>query len=139
MTSARTPFHAPLRGGGKGPPVLWRIARVCVALALVMSSAACGAGSSEASLDRAAFIGAWVDLRAAAAGAPDGVLPAAERARILEARSVREEHLVEFVEVHGADLAFMHELWTEVLDSLEARGVGEGGPQPTPIRPDPGA
>lgn len=96
--------------------------------------AACGDEVPSDTLERSAFIGAWVEFRAAAAEAPDGVLPDGERSTLLADRGVTEADLARFVEVHGDDVRFMDELWKEVLDSLEARGLADEGPRPEGMR-----
>lgn len=95
-----------------------------------LGAAACGDEVPPDTLERSAFVDAWVEFRAAAAEAPDGVLADAERSRLLADRGVTEADLARFVEVHGADLEFMDEVWKEVLDSLQSRGLADEGPRP---------
>lgn len=112
--------------------------RTLAAAALMAAAAACGDGDvPEGALDRDTFIEVWVELQAATAELPEAAQPA-ERARILGARGLTEDDLLEFVEVHGSDIAYMNDVWGEVLQRLEARGVGaEAGGVPLP-RPDTG-
>lgn len=109
-----------------------------VAVALMAASAGCGEPDvPEATLDRETFIEVWVELQAAIADLPETARPA-ERARVLGARELTEDDLLEFVEVHGSDIAYMNGVWGEILQRLEARGVdAESGGVPLP-RPDTG-
>lgn len=114
-----------------------RLLLVVVTLLLV----GCGDDASPGTMDREAFVEVWVALRAAAVGSDDGVLPPGERERILDAHGASADELAAFVDAHGDDVEFMDELWREVLDSLEARGLGNATPGPRsnePARPGAG-
>ncbi len=105
-------------------------------LFVVLLLVGCGDDAPAGTIDRAAFVGTWVELRAAAARTDGSVLSSAERERILAERGTTADELAAFVDAHGEDLAYMDDLWREVLDSLQARGVGtplpEVGPGATP-------
>lgn len=91
-----------------------------VALTLLLILTGCrGTSTAAPTIDREAFIATWIDLRAAAVAA-GGTIPPAERDRVLREHGVDEEALVTFVDVHGADPAYMVEVWTEVEERMRA-------------------
>lgn len=108
-------------------------------IALLTALTSCRGGESPpGTVDRDTFVDAWVALRIAAAEASDGDLDDAERDRILAEHGVDEQDLVDFVQAHGADIGYMNELWSDVLERLEEEGVdvpsdeGPGMPSPRP-------
>lgn len=107
-----------------------RLTTLATAVTLTIVLVGCDADTPTGVMDRDDFIAAWVELRAAAVTSADGVLAASERERLLEARGTTADALAAFVDAHGDDPAYMDALWREVLDSLEARGVGATGPVP---------
>jgi hypothetical protein len=89
--------------------------------ALACSAGDSGRGSGQV-ISREAFIEAYVELRAAAQRSNDQEIPLAERDRILESLGLRPEDLLEFIEVHGTNATFMHEVWQDVDERFrEAR------------------
>jgi len=109
-------LHRPLR----------HAAALLVAVALLT---ACDEETPTASLDRATFIDTYVELRAAALQRGLPTVDDALRDSVLASRGVSEEALVEFAEVHGAELDYMQGVWAEVserLDSLRFDPVSSG-------------
>lgn len=109
-------------------------------IALLIALTACRGGEgSPGTVDRDTFLDAWVALRVAAAEASDGDLDGPERDRILAEHGVDEQDLVDFVQAHGADIGYMNELWSDVLERLYEEGVdlpAEEGPGMRSPRPD---
>jgi hypothetical protein len=94
------------------------------ALALLGMAAACGRGDGSASgnvIDRQTFISTYVDLRMAALDDPKVTVSDEQRAAILSRHGVDGESLLRFADVHGRDIRFMSDLWSEVDDSVQAR------------------
>lgn len=96
-------------------------ARLVLSGALALLLVGCGTGADGGDvLDRETFIVTYIDLRRAALRSPTRELGAAERARVLESHGVTEEQLLEFTDVHGRDVDFMMELWTEVENRMDS-------------------
>ena len=96
----------------------------------------CGGDAQPAGvIDRETFVSTWVELRRAAMGYRDGVLPADARARVLGAGGVSAEQLLAFVETHGNDPRYMIELWEEVDERMRPPPA----PDTVPESPLPGA
>lgn len=111
-----------------------RSGRCVGALALLLVLApfvACGEETGPETIEGSAFVAAYVDLRLTAmetAGAAGEV----RRQAVLAEHGVTEEDLLEFVEVHGRDGAFMRDVWERAqtaLDSarLTSRGLERSG------------
>ena len=58
-------------------------------------------------------------------------LRVAERDRILSRHGIDQEDLFEFIRVHGDDPAYMHAVWEEIEDRLNADSI-PGVEPPTP-------
>jgi len=106
----------------------WLLAFVLLVALPVLQ--ACGqedAGPEEGreTISAEAFVDAYVALRLAALRAPREELDLSEKARILEERNLTDEDLLRFVEVHGTDIPFMHDVWQEVDSLLRAAREGE--------------
>jgi len=99
-----------------------------LAIGVAVSLSACGgdtAGLDKASImDRAGFVAAFVDLRAAALVTEDGEITDESRAEVLARHGTSEEGLLDFAEYHAEDLPFMRQVWDEIEVLLEARRVG---------------
>jgi hypothetical protein len=95
-----------------------RLARVVAAL-LAGIAVACGGGTAHDTIERDAFIATYVDLRIAALETDSGRVAAADREEILGDHQVTEDDLMEFAEVHGADMEFMRDVWNEVEARLD--------------------
>ncbi len=106
--------------------------RRAIALALTLT-AACGGGNDVPAdvIDREAFITTYVDLRLATLETPDFRIPAERRAEILANHGVDGESLLRFAEVHGRDLDYMNEVWTEVETRMQD---SEAEVEPEPAR-----
>ena len=106
--------------------------RYAAFLALALGISACGgeptASPDEAGLDREAFIATYVDLRAAVGRQGTHELSDAERTRILADHGVTEAELLDFVEIHGTDVAFMREVWDEVEARMDGLRMMPGNP-----------
>lgn len=72
-------------------------------------------------IEREVFIEAYVELRLAALGADDFVVPTQERDEILARHGIDQQRLLRFAEVHGEDVELMNEVWAEVERRLEDR------------------
>jgi hypothetical protein len=100
---------------------------------LLCLSFACGgeqAPEAAGTIPRDIFVGTYVELRMAALHAPDGRVTPAAKAEILEAKGVTEADLLEYVDVHGARVQFMVEVWAEIDDTLRSLRT-EDDPAPT--------
>lgn len=100
-----------------------------VAAAALLTLAGCEEEAPTASLDRETFIDTYVELRQAALQRGLSTVGDALRDSVLTRSGVTEDALVEFAEVHGSDLEFMRDVWTEVaarLDSIPFDYVGSG-------------
>lgn len=84
---------------------------------------ACGgeqAPEAGETISRDVFVGTYVELRTAALHSPDGRVGPEAKAEILGANGVTEADLIEYVDVHGARVQFMVEVWAEIDDTLRA-------------------
>lgn len=84
---------------------------------------ACGgdqAPGAAGTISRDVFVDTYVELRMTALHSPDGRVSPEAKAEILEARGVTEADLLDYVDVHGARLQFMVEVWAEIDDTLRA-------------------
>jgi hypothetical protein len=88
-------------------------------IALTVLAGACGGG--EDAIDREVFIEAYVELRLAALESEDFEVATDQRAEILSRHGVDQDALLRFADVHGRDLDFMNEVWTEVERRIEER------------------
>ena len=80
----------------------------------------CGGGATDVPEDTAArdaFVGVYLDLRTAILSSGTTDLKDEVRDSILSAYDVTGQDLLDFIDTHGEDVEFMHDLWTE----LEAR------------------
>jgi hypothetical protein len=93
--------------------------------------AVCGGGVDVPAdvIDREAFVATYVDLRRAAIASAEFQLTDEQRADILARHGVDDESLVRFANVHGRDLDYMNEVWTEI----DARLTAEAGESEPPL------
>jgi len=93
-------------------------------LALTVSALACTeeptVSPDAPRLDREDFIATYVELRAAVIRSESHELSDEERARILSDHGVTEQEFLDFVEIHGDDVAFMRGVWDEIEARLDA-------------------
>ena len=85
-----------------------------VALTLCWS---CGGGAPdvpEETPGRPEFIGAYLDLRTAVLSSGSTDRSNEVRDSILAVYDVTNQDLLDFVEIHGEDVEFMRDLWTEI-------------------------
>ena len=104
-------------------PVTARGVRKLLGGALLWTMFACGgeqAPEAAGTISRDVFVGTYVELRMAALHSPDGRVGPEAKAEILEAKGVTEADLLEYVDVHGARVQFMVEVWAEIDDSLRS-------------------
>lgn len=73
----------------------------------------------EGVMSREAFVDVYVALRRAGLQSGRLVAPSSERERILAEHATSEEGLLEFADIHGADAAFMKEVWDQVEERLQ--------------------
>jgi hypothetical protein len=88
---------------------------------LAVLAAACGGRGADDVVDREVFIEAYVELRLAALASEDFEVAPDQRAEILARHGVDQDILLRFAEVHGRDVDFMNEVWSEVERRLEER------------------
>lgn len=101
------------------------LAAVLLAVIPVVGCSSGDGGRSPAeTISRDAFIKAYIELRLESQRHMDHEIPLEERDRILESLDLTPEDLLEFVEVHGGDPDFMHELWAEVDEKLREARLG---------------
>ena len=98
--------------------------RYGLALFSVLFAAACGGEDAAAvdlaaAIDRDVFVQTYVELRLEALDNSATVITKAELDQILNERAVSEEELRHFVEVHGADVEYMRDLWKEIEDQID--------------------
>lgn len=104
-------------------PASARGARRLVGCGLLFLLFACGgeqAPEAAGTISRDVFVGTYVELRTAALHSPDGRVGPEARAEILAANGVTEADLLEYVDVHGARVQFMVEVWAEIDDTLRS-------------------
>lgn len=96
------------------------------ALLLWIAVAACGpdgeAPETPGTVERELFVAAYVDLREAAL-LHGGALPDSLRAAVLARHGVTGDDLLRFAEIHGDEVRYMDEVWSEIEARLEARRV----------------
>ena len=83
-------------------------------LALLVLGAGCGPSVPEGVIERDTFVEAYAELRIAALRTDSSRIAASEREAILERLGITEDDLLEFVDVHAADLEYMRDVWNEV-------------------------
>lgn len=76
-------------------------------------------------MERALFVEAYVQVRARALESPDATIDPEVRRAILADLGVTEADLETFVEVHGADVAFMRQVWADVETRLDVSDLDE--------------
>ena len=77
----------------------------------------CGGGAPEVPEEtpgRPEFIGAYLDLRTAVLSSGSTDRSNEVRDSILAVYDVTDQDLLDFVEIHGEDVEFMRDLWTEI-------------------------
>ena len=72
-------------------------------------------------MGRESFIGAYVDLRAAALSSGTTEIEGEVRDSILAVYGVTGEELLAFIDTHGESVEFMSELWSEIEGRLTER------------------
>ncbi len=114
------------------PPVSIPVLAMALGLATVLLACEPDIPSSEgeAPVDRGTFIEAYVELRLEALKWDGGRLPEEERDRILRELGVSADDLRAFVQVHGRNVPFMADVWTEVEERM-ARRAGSQEPLET--------
>lgn len=114
------------------PPV--SIPALAVALGLASLLVACEpdipSSEGEAPVDRETFIETYVELRLEALKWDGGSLPEDERDRILRELGVTADDLRAFVQVHGRNVPFMADVWTEVEERMARRAGSQAPPSP---------
>jgi hypothetical protein len=98
-----------------------------------LAAAACSSRDSGEVISREQFVEAYVELRAISQRYMDDDVPLAERDRVLQELGLTPEDLLDFVDVHGADATFMHEVWEEV--DTRFREIRSRPPVPAQVDP----
>jgi len=110
-----------------------------VAAAALLALVGCGEAAPPETLDRQLFVDTYVELRAAALQRGLPTVGDAVRDSVLTRQGVTDEELVEFAEVHGADLEYMRDIWIEVAARLDSIPFDYVGPESSPAgRPSAG-
>ena len=104
---------------------------LAAAAVTVLGAVACSSGNSQDVISREQFVEAYVELRSISQRYMDDDVPLAERDRVLQELGLTPEDLLEFVDVHGADATFMHEVWEEV--DTRFREIRSTPPVPTQV------
>jgi hypothetical protein len=105
------------------------------ATAFLLALASCGGDTSPVAsdvIDRETFIATYVDLRLAATEQSDFRVSPEQRAEVLARHGVSGEELIRFADVHGRDLEFMNEVWSEVETRFQDASGGEASGEPPP-------
>ncbi len=103
-------------------PLHWP--RIMVSMVAITLCSSCSSGATDVPEDtpgRAEFIGAYIDLRTAAMSAQTTDIGDELRDSILAVYDVTEQDLLDFVDMHGEDVGFMRDLWTEIETLLTER------------------
>ena len=114
MSVAPDTVGTPIPLGVSPPRHRSRIVVSIVALTLCWS---CGGGAPdvpEETPGRPEFIGAYLDLRTAVLSSGSTDRSNEVRDSILAVYDVTDQDLLDFVEIHGEDIEFMRDLWTEI-------------------------
>jgi hypothetical protein len=90
-----------------------RTGRIC---AVLLFSAACR--GDDGAIDRQVFVDTYVDLRTTALANPGGQIRPEQRDSVLARHSVTEDDLIHFTDVHGRNVEYMAEVWSEVENRL---------------------
>ena len=104
-------------------PVTARGLRRLMGSSVLCLLSACGgeqAPESAETISRDVFVDTYVELRMAALHSPDGRVSPEAKAEILEAKEVTEADLMQYVDIHGARVQFMVEVWAEIDDTLRS-------------------
>ena len=104
-------------------PVTARRLRKLMGSGLLWGMFACGgepAPEVAETISRDVFVGTYVELRMAALHSPDGRVSPEAKAEILEEKGVSEADLMQYLDIHGARVQFMVEVWAEIDDTLRA-------------------
>ena len=98
--------------------------RVIVSIVATTLCWSCSGGTTdvtEVTPGRAEFIGAFIDLRTAALSLGSAALGDEVRDSVLAVYDVTAQDLLDFIETHGEDVEFMHDLWTEIEARMTER------------------
>ena len=91
--------------------------RMVVSVLALTLCGSCRGGTTdvpEDTAEREAFIGAYLDLRTEALSTGSTELGNEVRDSILVVHDVTDQDLLDFIDMHGEDIEFMRDLWTEV-------------------------
>ena len=91
--------------------------RIIVFMVAVTLCWSCGGGATDVLEDTAGreeFIRAYLDLRTAALASGTADFGDEARDSILAAHDVTGQDLLDFIDIHGEDVEFMHDLWAEL-------------------------
>ena len=98
--------------------------RIIVSMVAITLCSSCSGDTTDVPEDtagREAFIGAYLDLRTAALSSGSTDLGDEVRDSILSVYSVTDQDLLDFIDMHGEDVEFMRDLWTEIEVRLTER------------------
>jgi hypothetical protein len=77
--------------------------------------------------ERERFINAYVDWRVSSLRMQTSEIGEAARDSLLAVYDMTEDDLVDFVEEHGADVAFMRDVWNDIETRIATRREGDVG------------
>jgi hypothetical protein len=113
-------------GTGRGRVVLLAAALLLGPLGLGGCERGFPRGGDEATIEEDRFVLVMAELRGEMNERDGTLLPEAERAAILQAHGVTEEDLLQFADVHGPDVTYMHQVWIRVDSAMMVRSSGPG-------------
>ena len=98
-----------------------RVVALLIALTVCWSCSGDATDVPEDTAARDVFIAAYLDLRVAALSLGTADIEGDVRDSILAVYGVTGEELVEFIDMHGENVEFMQDLWTEIEGQLSER------------------
>jgi hypothetical protein len=96
-----------------------------LAVSATVALASCTTTRADETIDRDAFVAAYVDLRISALETDEQAMTDSLRAVVLGRHGLAPEDLIHFAEVHARDLEFMRDVWNDVEAQMDARRPGE--------------
>ena len=75
--------------------------------------------------ERESFINAYVDLRVSSLNMQTSEIGEAARDSLLAVHDMTEDELLDFVDRHGTDVAFMRDVWNDIETRIAARREDE--------------
>ncbi|HKK93287.1 MAG TPA: hypothetical protein VJ925_07610 [Longimicrobiales bacterium] len=102
------------------PRPIRRVAGLVVCVGMTAAAPGCAGESPPETIDREAFVDAYVEIRTAALLRSQPALEGPVKDSVLRELGVTEEQLLTFADVHGDDLEFMRGVWADVSTALDS-------------------